>query len=111
MNLTLSERAVIARAVAATVEDLPEVVRLARGSMAATYYPGGKTDGVIIRDGYVDLAVEVHVVMRSLYATAAAERVRLAVEEELMRHGHAGVVHVVVEDLELGEPSILGEAP
>ena len=106
MILTLRERAEIAQSVAAVAEGLDEVVRLEGGASAAsTYYPGGKTDGVIIHEWVIDLAVEVHVVIRSLHALAVAARVRVAVEQELRRLGHSGQVTVVVEDLEFGEPS------
>ncbi len=74
---------------------------------AATLYPGGRVEGVSVREGVTDLVVEVHIVIGDPRAWAIAERVRAAVELELLRLAQLATVLIVVEDLEIAEGSIV----
>ena len=118
MSLSTLERAGLARAVAAGVVKTAGVARLSpgHGVEAATYYPGGKIQGVIVRD---DGSVEVHVVLAALPVADVVERVQRSVEEGA-RAGCGGQprvcrVDVVVEDLMLDRlpehPALVGGSP
>lgn len=81
-------------ALAAAVLAVPGVVRLHAGSFGevATYLPGGKVDGIRLRDD----GTHVHVVLRAgLPLGGTAERVRGVVAALV-----PGPVHVTVEDVE-----------
>jgi hypothetical protein len=104
VSLSTVERARLARAVAAGAVQTAGVARLSpgHGVEAATYYPGGKIQGVIVRD---DGSVEVHVVLAALPVADVVERVQRSVEEGAGA-GYGGQprvarVDVVVEDLML----------
>ncbi len=92
--------AVLAREVAAAVAQTDGVARLTpgRGVEAATYYPGGKTQGVVVTG---EGSVEVHVVISALPVVKVVERVQRAVGDVLARYGEPRRVGVVVEDLVL----------
>lgn len=89
----------IAQAVAMGVAGVAGVARLTAGSgvEAATYYAGGKTIGVVVREDQVRL----HVVVSELPIAPVTERVRAAAQRVLRAHGAERPVEVVVEDLEL----------
>ncbi|MBA2629875.1 MAG: hypothetical protein H0U84_02490 [Thermoleophilaceae bacterium] len=99
MTNTGADRAALAQAVAAGVLRVLGVARLTggRGVEAATYHPGGKVVGVVVRDD----AVSVHVVARGRSLTRVVEDVRAATREVLSARGRPVPVEVVVEDLEL----------
>jgi len=88
--------AALAREVAAAVAQTDGVARLTpgRGVEAATYYPGGKTQGVVVTG-------EGSVVISALPVVKVVERVQRAVGDVLARYGEPRRVGVVVEDLVL----------
>ena len=100
MSLSSQRRAEIAELIAARVSSAPGVACLASGAgvEAATYYPGGKTTGVVVSD---DL-ISVHVVASQPSLLRVAEGVRQAVQD-LFRseRGNPVEVEVVIEDLDL----------
>lgn len=96
------DRRGLAQTIAAHVAGVPGVACLSagRGVEAATYYPGGKIAGVVIRDG----AVDVHVVISVLPIGDVVERVRHAAALVLADVGHTGRrVDVMVEDIALAD--------
>jgi hypothetical protein len=99
VSLSSVERARLARAVTAGAVQTAGVARLSpgHGVEAATYYPGGKIQGVIVRD---DGSVEVHVVIVALPVASVVECVQRSVKEAVLA-GYAVEprVDVVVEDL------------
>jgi len=97
---------VIAQEVALGVAGVPGVARLSAGGAveAATYFAGGKTAGVVVRDDQV----VVHIVVNELPIAQVTEHVREVAQEALQALGAARPVEVVVEDLEVEQlPRIL----
>jgi len=90
---------VIAQAVASGVADVAGVARLSPGAgiEAATYFAGGKTVGVVVRQDQV----RVHIVLSQLPIAQVTERVREVVQRVLEALGAERPVEVVVEDLEV----------
>jgi hypothetical protein len=98
VSLPLRDRARIAHLVAAHAAAVPGVADVsAGGADASTYFPGGRQQGVIVRDQ----VVEVHLVLGSPSVALVADRVRQKVERALARAGLQMRVDVVVEDLDL----------
>ncbi len=90
---------VIAQAVALGVAGVAGVARLTSGTgvEAATYFAGGKTVGVVVRQDQV----RVHIVLSQLPIVEVAERARAAAQRVLGALGAERRVEVVVEDLEV----------
>ena len=90
---------VIAQAVALGVAGVAGVARLTSGAgvEAATYFAGGKTVGVVVRQDQV----RVHIVLSQLPIVEVAERAREAAQRVLRALGAERPVEVVVEDLEV----------
>lgn len=108
MNLSSQRRAEVAELIAASVSSAPGVACLTPGAgavEAATYYPGGKTTGVVVGDGHIS----VHVVASRPSLLQVAEGVRQLVHDLCRSEGLTQVrVEVVIEDLDL-VPAILAE--
>ncbi len=100
------DRTSTAQAVAAGVVRVPGVARLTGGPgvEVATYHPGGKVVGVVVRDD----AVSVHLVARALPLTRVVEEVRAATREILTAQGRPPVVDIVIEDVELDRLEVGG---
>jgi hypothetical protein len=90
---------VIAQAVALGVAGVAGVARLSPGAgvEAATYFAGGKTVGVVVRQDQV----RVHIVLGQLPIAEVAERAREAAQRVLRALGAERPVEVVVEDLDV----------
>jgi hypothetical protein len=90
---------VIAQAVALGVAGVAGVARLTSGAgvEAATYWAGGKTIGVVVRQDQV----RVHIVLSQLPIAQVTEGVREAAQRVLEALGAERPVEVVVEDLEV----------
>ena len=90
---------VISQAVALGVAGVAGVARLTPGAgvEAATYFAGGKTVGVVVRQDQV----RVHIVLSQLPIVEVAERARAAAQRVLGALGAERRVEVVVEDLEV----------
>lgn len=90
---------VIAQEVALGVAGVPGVARLSPGGAveAATYFAGGKTAGVVVREDQV----VVHIVVNELPIAQVTEQVREVAQEALRAFGATRTVEVVVEDLEV----------
>ncbi|PZR85738.1 MAG: hypothetical protein DLM67_25240 [Candidatus Nephthysia bennettiae] len=96
-----SDPGLIAQTVALHLAGLAGVARLTAGAgaEAATYYAGGKTLGVVVRQDLVRL----HIVVLELPLVGVAERVRETVQRALRALGAERPVEVVVEDVELDQ--------
>jgi hypothetical protein len=98
VSLALRDRARIAKMVASNAAAVPGVAGVSAGSAdASTYFPGGRQEGVIVRDE----VVEVHLVVASPAVALVAARVRQKVEQALATAGVRVPVDVVVEDIDL----------
>lgn len=85
-----------------TAEMDPAVVGLTAGPWgAATYYAGGKVDGVVIRDDLAAPEVEIHLVVSNPYVRVAGDQVRARVARAVADHGYPARVQIVIEDLKL----------
>lgn len=112
MTLTLRERAELASLVRLTAEMDPAVVGLTVGPWgAATHYPGGKIDGVVIRDNPAAPEVEVHLVVSNPYVRVAGDRVMTRVAQAITDSGYPAAVQIVIEDLELPSTVLVIEDP
>ena len=101
-----SDPGVISLAVALGVAGVAGVARLTPGAgvEAATYFAGGKTVGVVVRQDQV----RVYIVLSQLPIAEVAERAREAAQRVLRALGAERLVEVVVEDLEIEQlPTIL----
>jgi hypothetical protein len=90
---------VISQAVALGVAGVAGVARLTPGAgvEAATYFAGGKTVGVVVRQDQV----RVYIVLSQLPIAQVTERVREVAQRVLGALGAERPVEVVVEDLEV----------
>ena len=100
----------LARAVVAAVRGVPSVANLSPGRFAeaATYGPGERVRGVVIRRAGSALDIEVHVCalyVDSLVLPELAARVRTAVRQavEAFGAGPLGRIDVAFDDLRVDE--------
>ncbi|ROT28292.1 hypothetical protein [Micromonospora sp. HM5-17] len=96
----------VATAVRTAVLAVPGVTRLASGSggvEVSTQFPGGTIPGIRLGD-----PVEVHVEVAAVPIGPLAGRVRAAVRHVLDGFGQHPSVEVVVDDIDLPEPSAGG---
>lgn len=100
MSAQGTDRAALARAVAAAVAAVPGVARLSGGAgpvEVATLYPGGKVLGVRVAGG----RIAVHVAAARLPLPPLVAEVRAAAERAAAGLGERRPVDVTVEALEL----------
>ena len=104
-----SRRREIAETVAAAVDEVPGVRRTFGSGVVelSTLYPGGRVEGVALRDEVVLVCVA----LSRLPVPAVADEITAAAGEALRSLGDTRRVEVVIDDLDLDELPALGAPP